>query len=91
MKGDMQMSNCNHSGQYYWCVKTDLSEDGEIYVHADEVEITPNGALVFLRVYGDSDSQNLGIARGHWKSFHAADVMDGGAVAVEYWKGEVVR
>jgi hypothetical protein len=34
---------------------------------------------------------NLAIAPGHWTAVFAASCMDGSAVAVHHWKGEVVR
>lgn len=41
------MTTTNY-GRYYWCVKvpSNISEDGEIYLYADKVEITPNGDLI---------------------------------------------
>jgi len=79
-------------GQYYWCVKTttDVSPDGEIYVMADDVLVTGSGALEFLRFDGNT-RVNLGIAPGRWLSYFSASLIDGSAVAVEYWAGEVNR
>ncbi len=74
-------------GVYYFCVKTTLSESGEIYVHADSVSIA-QGALVFL---GHQDIPVLVIALGDWSACFAASVLDGSAVAVPHWKGEVTR
>lgn len=74
-------------GRWYWCIKTDLSKDGEIYVMADETQVTSNGTLVMKRT--DPPQPNLVIAAGHWTSFYAASVLDGSAVAVELWKGEI--
>jgi hypothetical protein len=34
-------------GNFYWCVKTKLSKSGEIYVHADRVEFTASGGIIF--------------------------------------------
>jgi len=34
------MSDCSQYGKYYWCIKSDLSESGDIYVHADSLEVT---------------------------------------------------
>jgi hypothetical protein len=79
-------------GKYYWCAKVtqDLSDDGEIYVYADDVVIA-DGAVVFLR---DSDGKrhpNLVVPAGKWIALFAASVFDGHAVAVEHWAGEVVE
>ena len=76
-------------GQYYWCVKVTkgISESGEIYVHADNISTSDNGAIVF----GGNTGPNLIIPSGKWLAVYAASVLDGSAVAVEHWKGEVVR
>lgn len=73
-------------GKYYWCVKTNLSKDGEIYLMADWTEVTANGDLLFWRSGG---LLNMSIAAGSWKAFFAASLIDGSAVAVEHWKGEI--
>src|SRR5215475_3741863 len=90
-------------GQYYWCVKCKLSKSGEIYLHADQVSINEHGDAVFLRT-SQWDHQTdtyppregpplpmLVIAAGQWTAVFAASVIDGHAVAVEPWEGEVVR
>jgi hypothetical protein len=46
-------------GKSCWCVKTPLSPDGEIYVHADAVEFK-DGCLVLV----GSKGVNLAIANG---------------------------
>ncbi len=79
-------------GRYYWCVKTDLSENGDIYVYADEVRYTPTGAVVFVSRRDDGVEQtNLALAAGQWTAVYAASCWDGGAVAVEHWESEVAR
>jgi len=79
------MSGPEKYGIYYWCVKTDLSEDGEIYVHADSVRVNENGDVLFLQ---ESGIINLSLANGTWRALFAASVFDGSAVAVMHWKGE---
>lgn len=75
-------------GRFYWCVKSDLSPEGEIYLHADRVEFLPSGAVVFhCDQWG---YPNMAFAAGQWTAVYAASVIDGHAVAVEIWKGEVV-
>jgi len=37
-------------GKFYWCVKSRLAEDDEIYVVADEVQTLSDGSLVFFTV-----------------------------------------
>jgi hypothetical protein len=77
-------------GSRYWCVKTPLSENGEIYLFADDVVLL-EGALVFRSLPSDGSQQvNLLLAPGQWTSVYAASVIDGAAVAVEHWKGEVL-
>ncbi len=81
-------------GQYYWCVKVtpDVSPDGKIYVMADDVIVVASGTINFIRRRDDDTiTINLGIASGKWFAYFAVSLMDGSAVAVEYWKDEVVR
>jgi hypothetical protein len=84
--------NCERRGDYYWCIKTSLSEDGELYVYADEIKINETGDLIAVGHRTDKTAEpNLGIAAGQWSGFYAASVLDGSAIAVEHWKGEVVN
>jgi hypothetical protein len=80
-------------GNSYWCIKVpqNISPNGEIYVFADRVEITSNGDLIFWREKDEKKFQNLVLASASWLVFFAASVIDGGAVAVEYWEGEVTK
>ena len=75
-------------GRYYWCVKTPLSPKGEIYLHADSASVR-DGCLIFA---ADGDyGINMIFATGQWQTAFAASCIDGHAVAVEHWPGEVVR
>ena len=76
-------------GRFYWCVKvtTDIAPDGEIYVMADEAKVTECGALLFLQE--NDNSTNLALAPGKWLAYFAASFLDGHAVAVERWTGEI--
>lgn len=89
------MSNPSDYGDWYWCIKTSLSEDGEIYLNADEIEVTPTGALVCWRLLktGIIPERHIvfAAAPGQWQAVYAASVIDGCAVAVDYWAGEVKR
>lgn len=76
-------------GRLYWCVKTDLSPDGEIYVHADEMTVV-DGALVLTSDKDGKPQGRLYIGAGHWKAAFAASAIDGHAIAVQHWKGEVL-
>ena len=79
-------------GQYYWCVKTGLSDDGEMYLFADEVRHLPTGGVHFVSRRADGDEiTNLALAAGQWTAVFAASCWDGHAVAVERWEGEIVR
>jgi hypothetical protein len=86
-------------GQYYWCVKTNLAKDGEIYVHADRVEFTPTGAVIFWCDPSGQDTrtdrtsmkiQTLAIAAGQWKAVFAASCFDGHAVSAEHWQAAII-
>src|SRR5262245_32285595 len=69
-------------GQWFWCIKVPktLSPDGEIYVMADAVEVTPHGALILVR-RGDGehrpDMPNLALSPGQWIALFAASMIDG--------------
>jgi hypothetical protein len=75
-------------GKYYWCIKSGLSKDGEIYVYADIATVNDNGDLILSQ---DSGVINLSVAKGSWNACFAASVIDGSAIAVEHWEGEVKR
>jgi hypothetical protein len=88
------VSNPTYYGKYYWCVKTGESASGEIYVWADTMTVTPHGDLLCLGSHGSDGSDGyavLALAAGHWRTFYAASCIDGAAVAVEHWAGEVCR
>ena len=80
-------------GNHYWCVKVPKSvcPRGEIYACADKAEVTGGGDLVLWQDGKDGRSPNLAFARGQWHVFYAASFIDGLAVAVEHWEGEVAR
>jgi hypothetical protein len=93
------MSDPGRYGGYYWCIKSKLSKSGEIYVNADRMEIAANGALI---CWGGGRPEvtsppptdlkiMLAIPAGKWDAFFAASCLDGHAVAVQSWEGEVVR
>lgn len=60
----------------------------EIYVNADEARVSDGGALTFV---GDKGYPVLVIAAGRWLAVYAASCVDGAAVAVAHWAGEVSR
>lgn len=90
-----RMSQPSNYGRFYWCVKVprDLSKDGEIYLMADDV-MFEQGALRFVQRREEAGKSvervNLLIPAGKWQAVHAASVIDGSAVAVEHWAGEVI-
>ena len=83
----MANPNATNYGKYYWCIKVDesISPDREIYVYADEFRIS-EGALDAI---GKDGYSLLTIAKDFWHAYFAASVLDGHAIAVEYWKGEI--
>lgn len=89
------MADPEKYGQFYWGVKVTqgISEDGEIYVHADEVQVLPNGAAVFVGSGHDAHppQQNLILAPGSWLVIFAASIEEGSAIAVEKWKSKRIR
>jgi hypothetical protein len=80
------VSDRTQYGGRYFCVKQ--TDGPDILVMADETEVTPAGALVLRR---DTGQINLAVAPGTWTHLYAASLMDGSAVAVEHWEGEVQR
>lgn len=76
-------------GQFCWCIKTKLSQDGEIVAHADEARILPDGTLVLLRVRDTLHEINLSIAAGHWQAIYAAHPRDRSPFAIKQWAGQV--
>ena len=88
------MSGPSSHGEYYWCIKSAVSADGEVYIMADRVEVGPQGELVCIgHSVQDANTQMpfLIIAPGKWIAVYAASCLDGSAVAVERWKGETMR
>jgi hypothetical protein len=75
-------NNAYSYGRYYWFVKTQTSD---IYVNADDVKVTSDGALLFVRDLKGKEHVNLAFASGEWKYFFAASCINGGAVAVDHW------
>jgi len=98
------MSDPQNCGTYRYCVKVPktVSKDGEIYLCADEVRLQPDGSILFLGYRWDTDVHpwvktveelrvNLALAPKSWTAVYAASCLEGSAVAVESWAGEVVR
>lgn len=90
-----ETSTATRYGELYWCAKVtkDISPDGEIYVFADSVK-TVDGTLQFIGHFSQEQETAfpvLIIPAGKWLASFAASVLDGAAIAVEHWQGEVVR
>ena len=89
------MTECANYGKYYWCAKVPkaISSAGEIYVMADTVNITTTGDIIFMGHGADKGHvfPVLMLAAGKWNAVYAASCIDGAAVAVEHWRGEVIR
>ena len=81
------MGDCN----YRYCIKTELSENSEIYAECDELEHTPSGGLaLWHHVDGKRDYCVLAIANGYWSSVYAADWLIGDINDhIQSWKGEM--
>lgn len=102
------MSESNNYGKKYFCIKvpSDISVDGEIYLHADRVEVR-DGTLIFWgKYYPDKCDKAMGrfpdyenqtsdemplliLNKNCWEVYYAASCLDGHAVAVEHWRGEI--
>lgn len=77
------MATDNH-GRYYWgvMVTKDVSTDGSIHLHADEIRVNADGSLVCI---GNGGYPVLVLASGKWLLVHAASCLDGHPVACEHW------
>lgn len=84
----MAERNTEQYGDKYWCVGLDDGDDTEVYLMADEVREGETGALFFCRADG---MLNLAIAPGEWRFVYAASLMDGAAVAVQHWPGQIIE
>lgn len=81
-------------GQRYWCVKvaTEVSSSGEIYLLGDRVELQDGALIILSPDRGDGYRlTNLVLAPGQWRAVYAASHLDGAAVAVEHWDGELAE
>lgn len=89
----MKGSGAEQFGRFYWCIKVPVpvSGNGEIYVYADEMEIGSDGSLRAIKQIDEGHHYNLVLASGSWLVFYAASLLDGSAVAVEHWEGEIDR
>ena len=74
-------------GKCYWCIGSPDAPDGEIYAYADRIEVGHSGELMLIR----QTEPNLILAPGRWRFCYAASVLDGSAVAVEHWTGQIVE
>jgi hypothetical protein len=86
-------------------VPFEISGDGEIYLYADRVELRDGALIFWGkyypsefrdgRAYVDYDKKDgdemalLILNKECWKAYYAASCLDGAAVAVEHWRGEV--
>lgn len=83
------MSDPSDYGHYLWCIKTDLAEeDGEIYAHADDIDISEAGVLSLI---SNNIPNGITFAPGQWKCVYIGDRLDGAPATVSKWRGEVVR
>lgn len=68
---------------YYWCIGVDneLSKDNLINLIAEQAEVS-NGDLIFSR----KNRIVFCVAKGNWKYFYAASLLNGHPICVEHWK-----
>lgn len=83
----------------YYCVKSDLNEFGDIYLHADEVDIE-DSILVFYQNSKEIDSFDgetfeydkrikiMAFPLGKWDCFYLANPNDNTPEFVERWDSE---
>lgn len=85
----MPNDNAHNYGSYYWCIALTDDAGTEVYVNADSVTVE-NGALICWQ-YKENEHNHptLAFAEGEWKFFFAASVMDGHAIAVNHWPGQI--
>jgi hypothetical protein len=90
MKDEKVSRHCDRYGQFYWCVGVyeSICPSGQIYFHADEV-VVEGQSLVSYRKDGSARMSLLSFAPGQWRYFFGASLMDGAAVCVEHWEGEI--
>lgn len=72
-------------GNWYYGIRLADMNNTEVNVHGDEVEFK-DGSLIVWRVK-DDDTRfvNVAFAPGQWAYIFAASLLDGHAVAAEYW------
>lgn len=83
-------------GDYFWVVQTGSKSKksfaGEVALHADEIEVTPSGALICWGHQTDGSRKvHVGFAPGEWLHFYAASTLDSTPVNADRWNGEWVR
>ena len=80
------MAASNYGSKYWGIgVNKSLSADGWMSTNADSVTISPTGDLIFMNHGGDGATwPGLIIAKGQWLYCHAASVIDGGMITVDY-------
>jgi len=80
------MSTANDYGTHCWCV---TSDGDPVFVYADKIEVTACGALIAWGGYRkegghvEHEQQLWAAAPGQWRTYFAASLIDGRAVAVE--------
>lgn len=73
----------------YWCVA--LKDGTEVFAHAEDALIE-DGHLNLRRADSHDPSViMLSFAPGEWRFFYAASCIDGAAVCVEHWPGQIAR
>lgn len=62
-------------GKYYWYIKVtkDVSENGELYVMADQAEIK-DGILLFIQNKEEGSTINMALAPGTWSIAYVTSI-----------------
>ncbi len=82
---NLENPNAVKYGDYYWGI---LLNDGRyIYAHADKVLVTDTGDVMLMRNNTKSETSfmepYLVLAKGHWVSFFAANILNGSPVSLD--------
>ena len=82
------------AGAQYWCVGL-ADAKTEIYLHADTVSVNAEGLIFFCKTATINSPpvsrMALALAPGEWRYVYAASVLDGHAIDVEHWAGQILE
>ena len=86
MADEQQERRAADYGRFYWCVVHSYKGDSATYYFADRLEVSPSGALILWRDNPEAGEvrPNVIFPAGEWVQVHAASVVNGLAVAMDY-------